>query len=177
MRLLRRFARRSGNWSRGQALVEFAMVLPMFVLLLLILFDFGRVVYAQHTLTQAAREATRVGSVAPDLRVKLKIHADGDPCLSADLYQCLYADIRTAAFKFDQGTGLQPEDIKGGACKGILLPDSVTNTCFYPDLTGIDSGGRVVVNISRDVKIITPIISQIVGGTFHITAQSISILP
>jgi len=177
MNLPRRFARRSKNRSRGQALVEFAMVLPMFVLLLLILFDFGRVVYTQHTLTQDAREAARVGLAAPDLRLKLKIYTNGKACDLGDLYQCLYVDIRNAALRFDQGTGLKGADISGTTCNGTLPPDSLTGTCFYPDPKGIDSSGRVVVNISRDVQIITPIISQIVGGTFHITAQAISVLP
>ena len=51
--------RRSG----GQSLVEFALVLPIFVLLLFGLVDMGRYVYLNSTLSQAAREAARVAAV------------------------------------------------------------------------------------------------------------------
>ena len=42
--------------ERGQALVEFALVLPIFILLLVAIFDLGRAVFAYNTLTNAARE-------------------------------------------------------------------------------------------------------------------------
>lgn len=48
---------------RGQTLVEFALVLPTFVLLLLGIFDLGRAVYAYNTINNAAREAGRLAIV------------------------------------------------------------------------------------------------------------------
>lgn len=47
----------------GQALVEFALVFPIFFLILMGLIDGGRLVYTDSTLSQAAREAARVGAV------------------------------------------------------------------------------------------------------------------
>ncbi len=47
----------------GQALVEFALVFPIFFLILMGLIDGGRLVYTDTTLSQAAREAARVGAV------------------------------------------------------------------------------------------------------------------
>jgi hypothetical protein len=49
--------------SHGQAAVEFALVLPLLVLLLVGIFDLGRAVYAYSTATNAAREAGRVAIV------------------------------------------------------------------------------------------------------------------
>lgn len=49
--------------TAGQSLVEFALVLPVFVLILFGLIDGGRLVYTDTTLSQAAREGARVGSV------------------------------------------------------------------------------------------------------------------
>lgn len=49
--------------SRGQALVEFALIVPLFVLLLVGLFDVGRAVYAYNTVNNAAREAGRLAIV------------------------------------------------------------------------------------------------------------------
>jgi Flp pilus assembly protein TadG len=48
----------------GQALVEFAMVLPMLLLLVLGLFEFARAWNVQQVMTDAAREAARRGVVA-----------------------------------------------------------------------------------------------------------------
>jgi hypothetical protein len=45
--------------ERGQSLVELAMILPVLVLLLMGIFDLGRVVWANDTITNAAREAAR----------------------------------------------------------------------------------------------------------------------
>jgi Flp pilus assembly protein TadG len=52
-----------GSGSRGQSVVEFALILPMFLLLIVVVFDLGRAVYAQHTIENAARAAARVGIV------------------------------------------------------------------------------------------------------------------
>lgn len=49
--------------SRGQALVEFAFVLPILLLLLIGILDFGRAIFAYNSVSNAARSATRVAIV------------------------------------------------------------------------------------------------------------------
>jgi Flp pilus assembly protein TadG len=49
--------------SRGQALVEFAFVFPVIALMTFAFIDIGRAVFAYNTLTDAARQATRVAIV------------------------------------------------------------------------------------------------------------------
>jgi Flp pilus assembly protein TadG len=48
---------------RGQTLVEFALILPIFILVLVGIFDMGRAVYAYNTISNASREAVRLGIV------------------------------------------------------------------------------------------------------------------
>jgi Flp pilus assembly protein TadG len=48
---------------RGQSLVESALILPIFILVLVGLFDLGRAVYAYNTISNASREAVRVAIV------------------------------------------------------------------------------------------------------------------
>jgi len=55
--------RRRRERSRGQALVEFSLVFPVFILLLFGLIDLGRLVYANNAMAEAAREGARWGSV------------------------------------------------------------------------------------------------------------------
>jgi Flp pilus assembly protein TadG len=57
--------------SRGQSLVEFAMILPVITLVVLGLLDLGRAVFTYNTLSQAARQANRTAIVDQDTdRVK-----------------------------------------------------------------------------------------------------------
>ena len=67
MRTFKRFHRGDG----AQSLVEFALILPIFLLLITGLFDLARAVWQENTLAYAAREGTRwaivhgSGSVTP----------------------------------------------------------------------------------------------------------------
>jgi Flp pilus assembly protein TadG len=47
----------------GQSLVEFALILPIFVLLLLAVFDLGRGIYTYNGLSEAARDIARTAIV------------------------------------------------------------------------------------------------------------------
>jgi Flp pilus assembly protein TadG len=51
----------------GQAVVEFALVLPVFILLVFGAIEFGRAYYDLHLLTNAAREGARRGSLPNQL--------------------------------------------------------------------------------------------------------------
>jgi len=51
---------------RGQATLEFALVFPLILLLILFTFDLGRVIFYQSVIHNAAREGARFGSVDPD---------------------------------------------------------------------------------------------------------------
>ena len=46
---------------QGQTLVEFALLIPVFLLIVVVVFDLGRAVYYYSTISNAAREATRFG--------------------------------------------------------------------------------------------------------------------
>lgn len=55
-----------GQWSkckRGQSVLEFALVLPFFLVILFSLFEFGRAMVEYTSLSNAAREGTRSGIV------------------------------------------------------------------------------------------------------------------
>ena len=49
--------------DRGAAVVEFALLLPLLLLLLFGIIDFGRALNAQITITQAAREGARLDAL------------------------------------------------------------------------------------------------------------------
>lgn len=86
--------RRASQRRKGQALVEFALVIPLFLLLLVGLFDLGRAVFAYNTLTNAAREGARIAIVnqyKPSIIQRAKdqtaIVELNDPSVSISFYQ------------------------------------------------------------------------------------------
>jgi Flp pilus assembly protein TadG len=61
-----RSSRGTGPRDSGAAAVEFALLLPILLLLIFGMIDFGRALNAQITLTQAAREGVRLASIGQD---------------------------------------------------------------------------------------------------------------
>ena len=158
---------RSGALTRGQALVEFALIVPIFMLLLFALLDFGGVIYAQQTITPSARDGARAGLVA---------------ALDSPVTTSSYQKIRTAALKMAPGVTLTNANITGatGASTQTVTDSVSSTTCFFPDgVTCSDPANppRVVVSISVNVPLLTPIISNLVGSSFTPTAQSVTYLP
>lgn len=63
----RRLLRRFRETEAGQSLVEFTMILPLFLVLLFGMVDFGRAFYTWLLVTNAAREGARIAAVQSDL--------------------------------------------------------------------------------------------------------------
>jgi Flp pilus assembly protein TadG len=55
---------RPGKGERGQSLMEFALVMPVFLILVLSIVDFGWGLRAYITVTNSAREGARLGAVS-----------------------------------------------------------------------------------------------------------------
>jgi Flp pilus assembly protein TadG len=71
---------RAGNDTRdrGAAAVEFALVLPLLLLIVFGIIDFGRALNAQITLTQAAREGARLDALGqPNVQAGTQAAATG----------------------------------------------------------------------------------------------------
>lgn len=125
MKRLRRF-----KSSRGQSLVEFAMVLPMVMILIFGVIDFGMALRSYITITNATREGGRFAAL-------------GNPPGSYP------ADCTTPSNTTTIGrvcTGLEGLDLNSGL-------QSVTVT--YP--TGESPGAEVVVAADYTYEYITPL--------------------
>lgn len=61
--ILKRLVGRPGKREDGQSLVEFALVVPIFLLVLFAIVDFGMAFHAWITVTNSAREGARYGAV------------------------------------------------------------------------------------------------------------------
>ncbi|HEY8765645.1 MAG TPA: TadE/TadG family type IV pilus assembly protein [Dehalococcoidia bacterium] len=61
-----RLIHKKGKGERGQSMVEFALIVPLFLLLMFAIVDFGMGFYSWITVTNAAREGARIGAVGAD---------------------------------------------------------------------------------------------------------------
>jgi len=155
-RLSRFFADRDDE--RGQSLVEFALLLPLMLLIITGLFDVARAVWEENTLAYAAREGTRYAIVHGSAGTPPADTTDiGNPlCNPGDIVIC---------------TNI-PNVVRAAA---IGVPN-VTVTVDYPDTYAgnsavhcADRNCRVVVSASAPF---IPLPSQyMLGGAFQITLK------
>jgi hypothetical protein len=90
--------------DRGQTLAEFAIALPVFLFLLMAVFDFGRAIYMYNGVSQAARELARATSVhrcagspcalgsSPETQAVLATQRGLIPNLRTPSYSCVDID-------------------------------------------------------------------------------------
>lgn len=62
--------------ERGQAITEFALVIPVLLMVLMGVFEIGRICHAYLVVTEAARDAVRYVSVGADDQVGAVVQAD-----------------------------------------------------------------------------------------------------
>jgi Flp pilus assembly protein TadG len=129
--------------ERGQSMVEFALIVSIFVLVLVGIFDVGRAVFAFNTLNNAAREGGRVAIVDQT-----------------------FDHIRARAVKHAVSLGIDPTDV----AVDFRSPDSpqTPNTCVregggtavgHPEVIGCIA----VVRVPYAFNAATPVIGQILG--------------
>jgi hypothetical protein len=145
-------AKRRRGGHRGQSLVEFAVILPIFILVLMGIFDMGRAVYAYNTISNAAREAVRVGIVDQTCST---IGAEADVRASS-------LDVAWNPNPLDLCTDLDGQiDIK------FLDPSMDGTECAPP----IDLGCYAEVTVGYDYTAATPVIGNLVGA-IHMKATT-----
>ena len=144
--------------ARGQSLVEFAIVVPILLLVLLFAVDFGRVYLGWVNLNNVARVGANFAALNPSAW-----QGSGDAALQARYRE------------------LMAKDARGINC---TLPGSLPDPTF-PDTTDRYAvGKRVRVDLTCSFQLLTPFISSLVGdgagnipvgasATFHIRSGAI----
>jgi len=124
---LKRLKRGNRKGEKGQALAEFVLVLPIFLILVFAIIDFGLGFHAWLTVTNSAREGARLGAV----RGPAAGGCDNDSSTLADNIDCR---VRETAESLDQAK----------------LSVTTTNAQGTP-------GSSVVVKVDYDYDLITPL--------------------
>jgi Flp pilus assembly protein TadG len=147
--------------ARGQALVEFALVFPILVLILLGIFEVGRAVFAFNTVGNAAREGARVAAVnqiqtSPDCVNNRPIVNVATPHWS----------IKRCAADKALSLGLTESDVT----VAFNPPPGVTYTCSPTRRVGC----LATVTVRYTYRATTPIIGDILGP---IALEGVSEMP
>ena len=123
--------------TSGQSLLEFALIAPLFFLLVCGIFDFGHLFFVEMSLQDAVRQAGRFAVTGDHLK---------DPVTNNDLSRV--ASIVQTAQNASAGTnitGVTVSSLYGGA-----------NNAGGPDDT-------VTVSVTDDLQLITPVIARFFG--------------
>jgi Flp pilus assembly protein TadG len=105
----------------GQAVVEFALILPLFMLLVFGTLEFGRAYYDMHLLTNAARSGARLGTLPG------KVEADVNSAVSASLTAVGMTNPSTTTVAVTDGTGAT----RSGGLTAAQEGDTVAVTVSY----------------------------------------------
>jgi Flp pilus assembly protein TadG len=139
--------------DRGQSLVEFALVLPVFLLFVFGIIDGGRAILAYNQMSQATRNVARVASVTCfDTTTRCDATTSGSPVKNA-------IDAQAA---------------------GLQGPTTWTVVCIYPATsappTTCQPGDIVRVTVASQVTMFTPIIAQALGNVSVASTSEATIL-
>ena len=131
--------------SCGQSMAEFALILPVILLIVLVAVDFGRAFYAWVTVTNATRVAANYAAGLPD-----------DTYPSADYSALVQGETPDDSICPVVINTYNPAFIDG--------PDTGT---FAKDV-----GDSAQVSVSCTFRVLTPVIGAIVGNAITIGARS-----
>jgi Flp pilus assembly protein TadG len=155
---IRALLRRFREQPRGQSFVEFALILPIFLVIMSAAIDLGRIAYARVTIANVAREASFQAAQTPTA------YLAGQPCAAGN-----------------EGANMV-------ICRAILestgsvitvRPADIALTCTPTCAKAM--GNTVTVNATGRFNLLTPVMAVFFGGTtitFSSTATNqISALP
>ena len=135
--------------SRGQALVEFALVVPIFLLVLCGILDFGFMLFNRMTVINAAREGARVAAMTAD-----------------DTTVTTVATNRVIAAAASAGMGLTASNVQIGCLETSSASYSWTTgtpTCTWTlhtsgNATGAQTGDSVTVRVTYSYHTFFPLL-------------------
>jgi len=125
--------------TRGQSLVEMALIAPILIMMLVSVIDFGRAAYVYATLSSAVREGARQASLTGNTRMT-------------------NADVVTAVKRNAVGLSLAPATCVNGAYSGTAWPPST------PAAGGPNTGVIYIVSGSSNSATVDAPAGQVPAG-------------
>jgi len=138
--------------ERGATLVEFAMAVPVFLLLVFGLIEFSRLMSAHSAVETAARESARYGSATGLSPNGLPRYVDCGAIRQAGIRTAVAVHLEDKDLEiwYDRGPGT---DSTGACPVGAAGP--------APEL--IEGGDRIAVTVTAKFNSVIPLIGQFIG--------------
>lgn len=168
------------RWMRGQALVEFALALPIFLLIVFGAIDLGRFVYGHSTLSQAAREGARLGAVEAywvgrgnplSPTYDASCNQPGGPVCPADV-NALRADVLGAANRMLTPFNPIVDADLYTSCDASAAP---TGPWTFKTCNSGNSGSLMSVRVVLRFTPITPVIGQLFSSITEVASATMVI--
>ena len=145
---------------RGQALVEFALVLPVLLVLLLLAVDFGRLFTTYVSVNNAAREGAFYAAE----------HAKDTSFDQTDFTNAARAAALREVNVQGQG-GEGSLSFNGPTCHVAGAPASVLN-CDVAAASSSAVGNQVSFEVIRPFSLLTPFVGELFGGSLDLKATA-----
>jgi Flp pilus assembly protein TadG len=148
--------------SRGQTLVEFALILPVFLMLTLGVVDGARVFSAYIAITNGAREGALFAAQSTNYNKWCSTTSTVACPANASTYQA--ADPDNIAYRIQQETsGLTQSSIV------LSAPACDTTTCD-------SSSTKVTVSVQYSMTLLVPLVSTLMGSPVRMTASTTAVI-
>ena len=125
--------------EKAQGMVEFALVLPLLLLVMFAIIEFGRLLFIYSAVFTASREAARYGAAAGDVGNSVPHYQDCAGITAAARRITNLAGLNTITISYDDGNGNSL-----GTC-----PSGAAN---------VGLGDRVIVQVSAQYQPILPLV-------------------
>ena len=145
-----RRSRRRASQGGGQSLVEFALVIPIIVLLVAAFVEIGRAVFAYNTIANAARQGARVAAVN-----QIAVLTDCDESRPIEDPYEPHWSYRGCAIAAASALGITTSNVS----IAYAPPPSTTLTCS-PTL---HVGCIASITVTYDYSVATPFVSLFIG--------------
>lgn len=142
---------------RGQAIAEFAIALPVLLLILVGLFEVGRMVFIYSAVTNGSRNAVRYASAVGDGADGLTKYNNCEQIKLIAVNSAYLAPVTDVKIKYDDGSG-----------GNVRWCDQWTAGLVDTDIT-VSSGDRVTVKVTAQYK---PMVSLIPFTTRDIVSEN-----
>jgi uncharacterized repeat protein (TIGR01451 family) len=161
------FDKKPHKKTRGQTMVEFALILPLLLLVLLGIIEFGRILFVYVTVTSTSREGARFGSaVGAQNPNGLPRYLDCDGMRASALKVGLLANLTGSdiTVSYDHG----PESESTPYVSNCTASPANLNA-GNPQPPNPRLGDRVVVNVTATVR---PLITYVIARNFTVQART-----
>ena len=128
--------------EKAQGLVEFSLVLPLLLMLIFGIIEFGRLLFVYAAVTTASREAARYGSAGGDNGSGVLRYEDCPGIIAAANRVGILANITSVGIAYDSGPGTTP--VSGCPPGSIEIEGGRT---------------RIVVNVSANYQPLVPLVN------------------